>query len=220
MKAAMSFTGGGEETSGLMRREMERGQVEKLPFKPVNCQPTSALPEVQKGAVGGTLFSDTSRPTKKKLKTATAMIRRSTRIQTIVGNQELKPIIKEIIISESQNDVEPMVHEINMSIKVASDETRRFSKKDDPCVTEIKYKTMYISSLKKIEALVEENEQLSKALDLANGAINVHEKKNNIYSEVMSVIGSLCRANENLAARLNLAAPIDDEEFEEKNSPG
>ncbi|KNA08621.1 hypothetical protein SOVF_160590 isoform D [Spinacia oleracea] len=207
MKAAMSFTGGGEETSGLMRREMERGQVEKLPFKPVNCQPTSALPEVQKGAVGGTLFSDTSRPTKKKLKTATAMIRRSTRIQTIVGNQELKPIIKEIIISESQNDVEPM-------------ETRRFSKKDDPCVTEIKYKTMYISSLKKIEALVEENEQLSKALDLANGAINVHEKKNNIYSEVMSVIGSLCRANENLAARLNLAAPIDDEEFEEKNSPG
>ncbi|XP_021846974.1 uncharacterized protein [Spinacia oleracea] len=188
--------------------------------KSVDFQPP-VLPEVQTIAAGGTVFPDTSRPAKKKqkLKYPTAFIRRSPRIQSPFRNLEIEPIIEEIIISGSQDDVEPLLQEENKSNEEASDETRRSSEKDDPYVGDVNYKTMYISSQKKIEALLEENKQLSKALDLANGTIDMLEKQNNIYSEVMSIIGSLSRANENLAARVNLGHPTGDcEDVEGRNS--
>lgn len=74
-------------------------------------------------AAGGTVFPDTSRPAKKKqkLKYPTAFIRRSPRIQSPFRNLEIEPIIEEIIISGSQDDVEPLLQEENKSNEEASD---------------------------------------------------------------------------------------------------
>ncbi|XP_021727883.1 uncharacterized protein LOC110694998 isoform X2 [Chenopodium quinoa] len=189
--------------------------------KPENFQPTSApksVPEGQTITAEGTHLSDTSRIFKRRLNSPTAMIRRSPRIQSTCGNQAIQPIIEEIIISGSPNNDGPMLHEDNKFTEEASDETGRSSKKDDAGAAEVKYKAMYISSQKKIEALMEENKQLSNALELANGKIHLHEKQSNAYSEVMAIIGSLSRVNENLAARVNLGASDDNEISGERTS--
>ncbi|KAJ8427746.1 hypothetical protein Cgig2_016501 [Carnegiea gigantea] len=159
--------------------------------------------------------SKTSPSFRKKSKTSTTIVRRSQRIRRTTANLETEPVIHEISISESDKVNEPLPHEDgNMSPEETSNETERSSQKGNPNVAEI-YKNMYINSQKKVEELLVENRQLSKTLEGALGKVDVYEKQSHIYSEVMAVIASLSKVNENLSAH---CAPSEDAETEGKGS--
>ncbi|KAH9620725.1 hypothetical protein KSS87_002207, partial [Heliosperma pusillum] len=158
----------------------------------------------------GPLLSDTSHTGKRKSKASAAAVRRSERLHHSAANKELGPIVYDLPISDSENDKEEIenkkkqemqARDLNISSEQTSDVlAERNSEKDNPGVADIKYKTMYINSQKKIEALMEENRELNKALEHAVGKIDVYEKQSSVYLEVMNVIASLSRVNENLSA--------------------
>ncbi|XP_010684261.2 uncharacterized protein LOC104898849 isoform X1 [Beta vulgaris subsp. vulgaris] len=163
-------------------------------------------------------LADSSHPVKKKRRIPTAMIRRSARIQNTVDNQESEPVIEEIMICGSQKDDDgPLRHEENKTTEQSSDEIEGSSKKDNRGAADVRYKTMYTCYKTKIEDLLEENKKLSKALELANGKIYVYERQSNMFSEVMAVIASLSRVNENLSAPKHGPPDNDNEEFEGLN---
>ncbi|KAK9756140.1 hypothetical protein RND81_01G076400 [Saponaria officinalis] len=164
----------------------------------------------------GHLLSDTSHSGKKKSKTSTTVVRRSRRLQPNAATQVLEPIVHEIHLSDSENNKElgnekedeTRAHEVNKSPEQTSDETEGNFDEDYPGAADFKYKAMYINSQKKIEALMEENKELNKALEHAIGKIDVYEKQSNVYSEVMDVIASLSKANENLSAHVKRGGSI------------
>lgn len=158
--------------------------------------------------------SGTSPSFRKKSKTSTTIVRRSQRIRSTTANLETEPVIHEISISESDKVNEPLQHDGNMSTEETSNETERSSQKGNPNVAEI-YKNMYINSQKKVEELLVENRQLSKTLEGALGKVDVYEKQSHIYSEVMAVIASLSKVNENLSAHCAIS---EDAETEGKGS--
>ncbi|KAK6937517.1 hypothetical protein RJ641_031025 [Dillenia turbinata] len=86
---------------------------------------------------------------------------------------------------------------------------RRSSMNQTPCEAEITYKSLYIDSQKKVEALSDENVQLSKKLEYALGKLEAYEKGNSMFSEAMGrvkdvmVISNLWKTTE---TALNLSS--------------
>ncbi|KAK7336748.1 hypothetical protein VNO77_17294 [Canavalia gladiata] len=68
-----------------------------------------------------------------------------------------------------------------------------------PSMTSISYRSMYIDSQKKIEALTEENQQLNGKLENALGKIEVYEKENRVLNEVLDkmkdAVNAVCISN-------------------------
>ncbi|KDP21463.1 hypothetical protein JCGZ_21934 [Jatropha curcas] len=58
---------------------------------------------------------------------------------------------------------------------------------------DVTYKTLYIDSQKKVEALTEENDQLFKKLEYALGKIEVYEKGNHMVTEVLEKLKDVLR---------------------------
>ncbi|KAK6940825.1 hypothetical protein RJ641_030356 [Dillenia turbinata] len=62
---------------------------------------------------------------------------------------------------------------------------KRSSRNQTPCAAEITYKSLYVASQKKVEALTDENIQLSKKLEYALGKLEAYEKGNCVLSDAM-----------------------------------
>ncbi|XP_074310271.1 uncharacterized protein LOC141646146 [Silene latifolia] len=184
--------------------------------KPKACKQPLATGEQPSATAGnpsnlepGPLNSDTSHTGKRKSKASNAVIRRSQRLHHSAGNQDIEPVVYELPISDSENDKEETANKKQqemhaLDLKISSEQTsdEMNFEKENPGVADIKYKTMYINSQKKIEALMEENKELNKALEHAVGKIDVYEKQSSLYGEVMNVIASLSKVNENLSTHV------------------
>ncbi|XP_020537421.1 uncharacterized protein LOC105640215 isoform X2 [Jatropha curcas] len=174
--------------------------------QPESLNPTLEKVELQKA-------NSSTKSSGKRVKKTPAKVRRSDRLQNAVTsteNQDIECIIEAITVSESEKEDEPVDEELpetNLnekhlykkvdyiirlleaqqktidSLNSRATEKTFFSK--GPSFGDVKYKSLYIDSQKKIQVLMEENRQLSKKLEYALGKIEVYEKGNDLVSEVL-----------------------------------
>lgn len=131
---------------------------------------------------------------------ASTSARRSERLKNVVvatGNPDVERVIEELILSESEMEddtpVEPINEQRSLEEKVSYllqqqeaqqklinaleyEVKKKTSYGECPSMEDITYRSLYIDSQKKVEALMEENNQLSKKLENALGKIEVYEK--------------------------------------------
>ncbi|WCJ21527.1 hypothetical protein M5689_003672 [Euphorbia peplus] len=135
-------------------------------------------------------------PSRKKVKKSTLPPRRSVRLQSAVvatENHYIEQIIEEITVSDSEKENEPMDDDfpkpsmddkdIHNKIDYLVDLIERYGKSffgGSSSVGEVTYKSLYLDSQKKIEALMEENSQLGKKLEYAHGKIEIYEKGDHV----------------------------------------
>ncbi|XP_034689825.1 uncharacterized protein LOC117917607 isoform X2 [Vitis riparia] len=153
---------------------------------------------------------------KKRLKNRCVVIRRSDRLQNIclpTPNQDVGHVIEEI---ESEEEDEPCAQvekrcpdsipgERSLEEKVdyllqcleahekaidtlKSEASKRPLQSKGPSSSEVRYKSLYFDSQKKIEALTDENCQLSKKLEVTLGKLEVCEKDTRVFSELMDKV--------------------------------
>ncbi|XP_052211151.1 uncharacterized protein LOC127813991 isoform X2 [Diospyros lotus] len=135
-----------------------------------------------------------------------AIIRRSGRLKNLSPpgqGQEIERAAEEINLCESEKEDEPHVGEsppasapsewsteekisyLMQSVEeLKSKAANRQFQSDNP-VSDLKYKSMYISAQKKIEALTNENYELSKKLDVALGKIEAYVEAKCFCSEML-----------------------------------
>ncbi|XP_059625863.1 uncharacterized protein LOC132268946 [Cornus florida] len=163
-------------------------------------------------------------PTKKKAsKNQKAIVRRSERLHNIIPharNQEIEPVIEEINLVESekedepnveQNSSEPLPHERDLEEKIdylvetmeelKSKAAKRYFQSEIK-QGDLSYRGLYIESQKKIEALTDENNQLSKNLEIAIAKLEGFEKGSRNCSKIIDklkdvfLISNLAKATE------------------------
>ncbi|XP_010652116.1 uncharacterized protein LOC100853168 isoform X1 [Vitis vinifera] len=154
---------------------------------------------------------------KKRLKNRCVVIRRSDRLQNIrlpTPNQDVGPVIEEI---ESEEEDEPCAqvekrspdsipgersleekvdyllqcleaHEKAIDTLKSEQASKRPLQSKGPSSSEVRYKSLYFDSQKKIEALTDENCQLSKKLEVTLGKLEVCEKDTRVFSELMDKV--------------------------------
>ncbi|GAA0161384.1 hypothetical protein LIER_17713 [Lithospermum erythrorhizon] len=158
------------------------------------------------------------RKKKKQLKNRMVIVRRSCRLLSMVAPSPsaVRDIIEEPIhLSESDNEEEQHAcpdksekspapneeanhadHEtVNEQFK---DKATKRSRPDENLNPDISYKSLYIDSLKKVEALKEENIALAKRLDFALGKIEAYESLKDTVTHLKDIVlvSSLGRATE------------------------
>ncbi|CAK9151066.1 unnamed protein product [Ilex paraguariensis] len=144
---------------------------------------------------------------KKASKGKSVIIRRSGRLQNSAPpthNQGIEPMAVTFNLVESDKEDEPqaeqskqMPGEASFAEKLnylfqnveelKSKATNKQSSSDGPC-TDINYRSLYIDSQKKNEALKHENLQLAKKLEFALGKVEAYEKVNDVMESLKEVI--------------------------------
>ncbi|XP_022963493.1 uncharacterized protein LOC111463808 [Cucurbita moschata] len=132
---------------------------------------------------------------------------------TPFGNDCIEPVIEEIAFSETQKDDEPPAEgrkhldepnsgerdlhgKIDYVVKLLETQERTINalkaKNDEnPLLSEssspidVKYKGLYFESQKKVQALIDENHQLTRKLEIALCKVEAYEKGNRNISEVL-----------------------------------
>ncbi|XAR61208.1 hypothetical protein NMG60_11034847 [Bertholletia excelsa] len=153
---------------------------------------------------------------------SSAITRRSARLQHVASpaqNKETEPGLGEINLCESdkedelplEDNHEPMPVEKSLEEKMsyvlqAVEELKSKAAVGCPrsngCATDLKYKSMYIDSQKKIEELTSENYELSKQLEVALAKSKAYEEASHVCSELLSklkdvvMISNLVKATE------------------------
>ncbi|XWS76409.1 hypothetical protein CRYUN_Cryun01aG0173700 [Craigia yunnanensis] len=158
--------------------------------------------------------ADLSSITKSKKHIALSMVRRSQRVQSAATpsqDKDIKLIIEEITLSESEKDEEPLNLEegklpepilMQKSLEEKVDYllqqfeeqqktieslkfkvTRDSSPTGSPRAADVRYRNLYFDSQKKIEALTDENHQLVLKLERALGKLEAYENGACVFSE-------------------------------------
>uniref|UniRef100_A0A5B6Z853 Uncharacterized protein n=1 Tax=Davidia involucrata TaxID=16924 RepID=A0A5B6Z853_DAVIN len=181
-------------------------------------------PKMQTNSAGLSLIK------KKASKYQSAIIRRSERLHNLTPptrNQEIKPVIEEINLIESEKEDEPHVEQnspdpvsgkgsleekLDYLLQTVEEFKSKATKRHFPIESshaDLKYRSLYIDSQKKIEALTNENNQLAKKLEIAIGKLEAYEKGTRACSEVVDklkeviLISNLAKATE---TALNLSS--------------
>ncbi|PSS06383.1 Processed lymphoid-restricted membrane protein [Actinidia chinensis var. chinensis] len=152
-------------------------------------------------------------------------------------NQETEPVVEEVNLCESEKEDEPLIfcesakedgpfieentpesmtpewsleERINYLVQAVeelkSKATKRHIESDSPAAN-LNYKSMYIDSQKKIEALTSENFELSKKLEVALGKMEAYGEANRVCSEILNKLKDLL-AFSNLAKATETAISI------------
>uniref|UniRef100_A0A6N2KM03 Uncharacterized protein n=1 Tax=Salix viminalis TaxID=40686 RepID=A0A6N2KM03_SALVM len=157
--------------------------------------------------------ADFAKPSsKKKAKQTGAKVRRSERLQTLAAdaqNQDIERIIEEITLSGSEEEEDPVDAKlpdptlIDKNLEGKEDYTLKMLEvqcktADVKCKAtknsfsencsgggDITYKSLYIDSEKKVEALMEKNYQLTLKLQNALGKIEAYEKGNPMVCDML-----------------------------------
>ncbi|KAK9282200.1 hypothetical protein L1049_005112 [Liquidambar formosana] len=151
---------------------------------------------------------------RKRAKNQTVVFRRSVRLRNSVLpalKKDIEPVIEEIDASEREDEPEvhkekklpgPALDERNLEEKIdylfqlleAQQQTlealkskaiKRSFLSQCHCEADVRYKSLYMQSQKKSEALTEENCQLAKKLENALGKVEAFEKGTHVFSEVL-----------------------------------
>ncbi|THG07876.1 hypothetical protein TEA_009573 [Camellia sinensis var. sinensis] len=134
--------------------------------------------------------------------------RRSERLKNVAQptqNQEIEPVIEEVNLCESEkedekeeehephveeNPPESMPAERRLEEKIDYLAPKRHFQSDS-FSADLNYKSLYIDSQKKIEALKNENFELSKKLDFALGKIEAYGDSSRVSSEVLGKLNDM-----------------------------
>lgn len=128
-------------------------------------------------------------------------------------NRNIEPVVQEIPVSESENEDEPPAEgrkhldepnsgeqnlqgKVDYIVKLLESQERTIkalkAKNDEnPLLNEglspvdVRYKNLYLESQKKIQALMDENHQLTQKLETALCKVEAYEKGNRNFSEVL-----------------------------------
>ncbi|GMP99815.1 hypothetical protein CsSME_00047153 [Camellia sinensis var. sinensis] len=144
--------------------------------------------------------------------------RRSERLKNVAQptqNQEIEPVIEEVNLCESEKEDEkeeehePHVEEnppesmpaerrleekIDYLVQAVEELQSKAPKRhfqSDSFSADLNYKSLYIDSQKKIEALKNENFELSKKLDFALGKIEAYGDSSRVSSEVLGKLNDM-----------------------------
>ncbi|XP_021805691.1 uncharacterized protein LOC110749813 isoform X1 [Prunus avium] len=162
--------------------------------------------------------STKSSHSKKRPKQLNSVVRRSLRIRNCdmpVQNQNIEPVIENISDSEMEEEQPPleeqptlgeksMEEKIDYLIQLVETQNSK-AKKRSPVFSkspELGYKSLYINSQTKIEALKNENHELSLKLEVALGKLEGYEKGTCAFSGVMEkmkdviLVSALSKATE------------------------
>ncbi|KAJ8748418.1 hypothetical protein K2173_003055 [Erythroxylum novogranatense] len=165
----------------------------------------------------------------RELAKTTGSVRRSQRLLTVVPqeSQDVNCVIRAITLSDTDEEVEPTDEELpqaslskeNLESKVHYLEQLLESQQKaldallskaklrplygkSSGIVDISYKGLYIESQKKVEDLLEKNNQLTNKLENALGKLEVYEKQNTVCFEMlekwkdMLMLSSLTKAHE------------------------
>ncbi|XP_022155572.1 uncharacterized protein LOC111022677 isoform X4 [Momordica charantia] len=151
--------------------------------------------------------SGSSSSKKRAKKSYPSVIRRSERIQNVVQpyqNRDIEPVVEEIAVSDSEKEDEPLAQgekeldeptsceqnlhgKIDYVVKLLETQGRAIKNllSESLSPTEVRYKSLYIESQKKVQTLMDENQQLTQKLETALCKVEAYEKGNQNFSEVL-----------------------------------
>ncbi|XP_022155571.1 uncharacterized protein LOC111022677 isoform X3 [Momordica charantia] len=156
--------------------------------------------------------SGSSSSKKRAKKSYPSVIRRSERIQNVVQpyqNRDIEPVVEEIAVSDSEKEDEPLAQgekeldeptsceqnlhgKIDYVVKLLETQGRAIKVlktknllSESLSPTEVRYKSLYIESQKKVQTLMDENQQLTQKLETALCKVEAYEKGNQNFSEVL-----------------------------------
>ncbi|KAF2325171.1 hypothetical protein GH714_024973 [Hevea brasiliensis] len=192
--------------------ESNNPSLQKVDVHPDNTNPTMERVEPQQAYSSKTSI-------RKKVKKSPAKVRRSERLQNAVmatENQDVERILEEITVSESEKEDEPANEEVpeptlnrkdlnekvDYVVKLLEAQQKTMDAFNSGAIGktffnegsgmgDITYKSLYIDSQKKVEALTEENHQLNRKLEYALGKIEVYESGNHVVPEVLEKLKDL-----------------------------
>ncbi|OAY61673.1 uncharacterized protein LOC110617591 [Manihot esculenta] len=198
--------------SRVVETERDNPLLEKVHLQPENTNTTVERVELQQANSSKTMLG-------KKVQKFPAKVRRSARLQNSVmdkDNEDIEHILEEISVSESEQEDEPadeelpeptlnkkILHEkvdyLIQLLKAQQKTMDAFNSTvigktfcgENSVMGDLTYKSLYIDSQKKVEALTEENLQLNRKLEFALGKIEVYEKGNRVVPEVLEKLKDL-----------------------------